>query len=109
MAPILSIFGTFAIIALALYKYIIVPAFLSPLSKLPVAHPLCAITSRWFDRQRAKQRELKTLYAAHQEHGSIVRLGPTEVSVVSRKGLRKIYTAGLEKTSFYSGPAGFEN
>jgi cytochrome P450 len=109
MALILSMFGAFAIIAIVLYKYIIIPAFLSPLSKLPAAHPLCSITSRWFDRQSAKQRELKTLLAAHNKYGPIVRLGPNEVSVVSREGLRKIYTAGLEKSSFYSGPAGFES
>ena len=105
----LSICASVAIIAIVLYKYIIVPAFLSPLSKLPTAHPLCSITSRWFSRQREKQRELKTLHAVHHKYGPILRLGPNEVSVVSREGLRKIYTAGLEKSSFYSGPAGFEN
>ena len=45
--------------------------------------------------------ELKTLYAAHEQHGSIVRLGPSEVSVVSQEGLEKIYTAGLDKHPWY--------
>ena len=109
MAPILSIVGCVILVATTLYKYILVPAFISPLSKLPTAHPLCSVTSLWFSRQRKKQRELKTIYGAHQKYGPIVRLAPDEVSVVSCEGLRQIYTAGLEKTSFYSGSAGFEN
>ena len=109
MAPVLSICGLVVLVTIIAYKYVVVPAFISPLSKLPTAHPLCSVTSLWFSRQRKKQRELKTIYAAHQKHGPIVRLAPDEVSVVSREGLRQIYTAGLEKTSFYSGSAGFEN
>ncbi|KAK3679103.1 hypothetical protein LTR37_021444, partial [Vermiconidia calcicola] len=89
------------------YKYILYPAFGSPLSALPTAHPLCSITSKWFDRQILRQKELTTLFAAHQKHGPIVRLGPQEVSVVSLEGLRNIYTAGLEKHPWYA--ATFEN
>lgn len=109
MVPILSIVGGLALITIIVYKYVIGPTLFSPLAKLPTVHPLCSITSSWFSRQSEKQRELKTLYAAHQKHGPIIRIGPSEVSVVSREGLRKVYTAGLEKTAFYSGPAGFEN
>ncbi|KAK5114229.1 hypothetical protein LTR85_010294 [Meristemomyces frigidus] len=55
----------------------------------------------WFDQQRKKQRELRTLYAAHQRHGAIVRLGPKEVSIASPEGFRQVYTAGLEKDPWY--------
>ena len=103
----LTVVAISAALCLLTYGYLIQPAFLSPLSKLPTAHPLCSISKRWLDYQRKQQRECKTLYAAHQKHGPIVRLGPREVSVNSLEGLRSIYTAGLEKDVFYSDK--FEN
>ena len=90
-----------AVVAITLYKYVIYPSVISPLARLPTAHPLCNFTSQWFEHQVSNQRELKTLYAAHQRCGPIVRLGPSEVSVVSEEGLRKIYTAGLDKDKWY--------
>ena len=89
------------------YQYLIYPAFISPLSKLPSAHTLCTISEKWLERKRKQQKESKTLYTAHQEHGPIVRIGSKEISVNSLAGLRSIYTAGLEKGVFYSGK--FEN
>lgn len=51
-------------------------------------------------KQRQKQ-EIKTLLAAHQHLGPIIRLGPKQVSVASPEGLRAIYVAGLEKHPWY--------
>lgn len=87
--------------AFILYKYIVYPALVSPLARLPTAHPLCALTSRWFEQQCTNFKELKTLHAAHQRCGPIIRLGPNEVSVVSEEGLRQVYVAGLDKDTWY--------
>ena len=109
MFPLITVIAGASLACLLTYKYIVEPAFVSPLSKIPLAHPLCAISSKWFAYQRRKERELVTLYAAHQKHGQIVRLGPNEVSVASREGLRQIYTAGLEKDSWYVDTGSFYN
>ncbi|KAK5168301.1 uncharacterized protein LTR77_006870 [Saxophila tyrrhenica] len=98
----LTIIGIAALLCVLIYNYILNPAFFSPLSKLPTAHPLCSITAKWFDRQLSLRKELTTLLVAHQNNGPVVRLGPQEVSVVSLEGLRAIYTAGLEKHPWYS-------
>ena len=84
-----------------IYKFVVFPSFLSPLAKLPAAHASCAFSSRWFERQRAQMKELKTLYAVHQRHGPIVRLGPDQVSVVSEEGIKQVYVAGLDKGVWY--------
>lgn len=90
------------LLSILIYKYLIYPIFLSPLSKIPAAHPLCTFSERWLQWQQKHERESKSLYAAHEQHGPIVRIGPKEVSVNSLEGLRRIYTAGLEKhATFY--------
>ncbi|KAK5680887.1 hypothetical protein LTS10_006645 [Elasticomyces elasticus] len=101
MLPALHIFGVLLILIWLIYKLVITPAFSSPLSKLPPAHWTSHLSARWFDRQCATAGELKTLYATHQRLGPIVRLGPNEVSVVSEEGLKKVYTAGLDKSNWY--------
>lgn len=89
------------LLAFVSYKFLIFPIFISPLAKLPHAHPLCSFTTAWFKQQRKKHRELRTLYEAHRRHGPVVRLGPWEVSLASPDGLRQVYTAGLEKDPWY--------
>lgn len=97
----ISVIVLSALFALIAYKYIVYPSIISPLAQLPTAHPLCAFTSNWFERQRTNSGELKTLYAVHRRCGPIVRLGPNEVSVVSEEGLRQVYVAGLDKGPWY--------
>ncbi|KAK3638425.1 hypothetical protein LTR56_013065 [Elasticomyces elasticus] len=101
MLPALHIFGISITLIWLIYKLVITPAFFSPLSKLPAAHWSSHLSARWFDRKCATAGELKTLYATHQRLGPIVRLGPNEVSVVSEEGLKKVYTAGLDKSNWY--------
>ncbi|KAK4903068.1 hypothetical protein LTR49_026876 [Elasticomyces elasticus] len=102
MLSALHVLATLVIAAWLVYKMLITPAYLSPLSNLPVPHWLCHLSSRWFDRKCAAVGELKTLHAAHQRLGPIARLGPNEVSVVSEEGLKKVYTSGLDKSDWYS-------
>lgn len=101
MAVPLSVLGLSILSLYLVYKYIIFPSFVSPLAKLPTAHPLCVFTSKWFDRQCALRRELKTLYATHEKYGPIIRLGPDQVSVVSEEGIKQIYVAGFDKGIWY--------
>ena len=96
-----SVLGLAVIFASLIYKFVVFPSFVSPLAKLPTAHPSCAFSSRWFERQLAQMRELKTLYATHEKLGPIVRLGPHQVSVVSEEGIKQIYGAGLDKGVWY--------
>ncbi|KAL8901873.1 MAG: hypothetical protein Q9207_004990 [Kuettlingeria erythrocarpa] len=84
------------------YKYIIEPAFISPLAKIPSASFLSSISSQWISRKRQAKQETRTIYSLHQKHGSVVRLGPNEISVNSLDGLRTIYHGEFEKHSWYS-------
>lgn len=93
--------GISIVMALLFYKYCLYPSLFSPLAKLPNAHPLSPFTSIWFEKIRKNQKVCNTIYQAHRKHGCIVRLSPTEISVASLEGLRKIYIAGLEKTEWY--------
>ena len=93
--------GSIALLFLFLYRFIIHPAFLSPLSKIPNAHWTSSFFPIWIWWKRHTAVESHSIYSAHQKVGPIVRLGPNELSVNSLDGLRQIYTAGLEKHSWY--------
>ncbi|KAF2667232.1 putative cytochrome P450 monooxygenase [Microthyrium microscopicum] len=84
-----------------IYNYIIYPAFLSPLSKLPAAHFTSSLTPLWITYKRRTGYESRTIAAAHKAHGPIIQLAPNEVSVASLDGLRKIYTGGFERTAWF--------
>ncbi|PGH15238.1 hypothetical protein AJ80_05591 [Polytolypa hystricis UAMH7299] len=99
--PSISLIGI-SLIALALvYKNIIVPAFLSPLSKIPNAHFTSPVlpTWIWWKRRNATAKEI--LYSLHHKYGPVVRLGPNELSVNSAGGLRTIYMGGFQKDDWY--------
>lgn len=86
-----------------LYKYILYPAFVSPLSKIPNAHFTAPFSPFWILWKRFRGKENFTIYAAHQQHGSLIRLGPNELSVnCVDGGIRTIYSGGFEKSVWYS-------
>lgn len=96
------LFALSVLAALAIHKYILYPAFLSPLSKIPNAHPTSCISSAWILWVRLKRRENRTVHAAHEKHGPVVRLGPNEVSVnCVDGGIKTVYTGGFEKDDWY--------
>ena len=91
------------LLSLLLYRYIVYPAFVSPLSKIPNAHFTSPTLPAWIRLQhRNGGTGIRAIFAAHQKHGSIVRLSPDELSVASLDGLRKIYSGGFEKTQWYA-------
>lgn len=93
---------TLCIISYVIYKFILYPAFISPLSKIPNAHPSSPFSSLWILIKRFTHQENRTIHAAHVKHGDIVRLGPNEISVnCVDDGIRTIYSGGFEKWPWY--------
>ena len=88
--------------ALIIYRYLIYPVFVSPLSKIPSAHLTASWSPFWILWARYTETEPETIHSAHLKHGPIVRLGPNEVSVNCLDGgVRTIYTGEFEKAFFY--------
>ncbi|KAH6680746.1 cytochrome P450 [Halenospora varia] len=93
----------FAIVLAGFYKFLLVPLFLSPLSKIPSAHPTTHISPFWIYYIRWANIENGTLYKLHKKKGPIVRLAPNELSVNCYEGgIKTIYGGGFEKTEFYA-------
>ena len=95
------ILASVSLFSFLIYKYVVFPAFFSPLSKIPNAHFTSPISPAWIWWRRRTQRENISILCAHREKGPIVRLGPNELSVSSIDSLRQVYTGGYIKTHFY--------
>jgi hypothetical protein len=94
--------------ASAIYRLIIFPRFISRLSKIPAAHPLCHFASLWIWYHRYAESENRTIQRLHSEKGPILRIGPNELSVnCYEEGIKTIYGGGFDKTEFY--PRRFAN
>jgi hypothetical protein len=91
-----------ALVLLALYKFIIYPAFISPLSKVPNAHWTAPFSPAWIIWTRFRARENRTVHAAHLRLGPVIRLAPNELSVNDVAGLKTVYAGGFEKGEWYS-------
>jgi hypothetical protein len=90
------------------YKLLIEPLLVSPLSKIPSAHPSAHISPFWIYYVRYTNTENRTLYELHRTKGPILRLAPNELSInCYEQGLKTVYTGGFEKTEFY--PRRFHN
>lgn len=92
----------FVTLSLGIYRYILYPIFISPLARIPNAHWSVPLTSCWISWSRYTQKENRSIYAAHERCGPIVRLGPEEVGVnCVNRGIRTIYGAGFDKGDWY--------
>lgn len=98
--PLLA-FGLLAV--LAGFKFIYAPLFLHPLRHIPSAHwSIPIFGDLWIIWQRYKERNNAVTYAAHREHGSVVRMGTNELAVnCVEDGIRTIYAGGWEKHAWY--------
>lgn len=100
--------GVIPLVALAvgflcLYEFVLYPACLSPLCRLPNAHWSSPFSSLWINHIRYRMRENHAIFHAHKLYGPIVRLGPKEVSVNSvDDGVRTVYGTGYEKGEWYA-------
>ncbi|KAL4978346.1 cytochrome P450 [Aspergillus desertorum] len=103
--PTYTALFTFSILLVIpfLYRFLIHPLFLCPLSKLriPNAHFTSPLSSNWINSIRHAGEETVTIHALHAKHGPVVRLSPNELSVNSLHGLRVIYTGAFEKHALY--------
>lgn len=94
-----------SIATILLYRWLYYPVFASPLSNIPCAHRLAAITPLWMDWRRLTGREVETTWAAFNKYGPYVRLGPNEIAVNTISG--GVTTAhghgfqNLDKSSWY--------
>ena len=84
-----------------LYRYVLLPAFISPLAKIPNAHYTSSISALWIRHRRRHGPNHRLLHALHQRLGPIIRLSPTEISVNSLDGLRAIYLGGFNRDPWY--------
>ncbi|KAJ4305231.1 hypothetical protein N0V90_000762 [Kalmusia sp. IMI 367209] len=102
MAVSITLVGGAIVVLFSIYKYLLYPALLSPLAKIPAANFSTRFSSLWINYISWKNLENNTLYQLHQRLGRIVRLGPNELSVDCYKGgLKTIYNGGFSKTKFY--------
>jgi hypothetical protein len=90
------------LIPLVLYKYIIYPAFISPLAKTPSAQWSAPFSPLWILWTRYRRRENRKVHEAHLRLGPVIRLGPNEISINDLAGLRTVYGGGFEKGQWYS-------
>lgn len=100
--PVIPLIGAISVILLTLYRFLIFPVFISPLSKVPAAHWSATFSPIWILWTRFQMKENKTLHAAHERLGSVIRVGPSELSVNDLNGLRTVYAGGFEKGQWYS-------
>ena len=83
-------------------RFVIYPAYTSPVAKIPNAHTLSSLTSLWILWKRFRGREIQTVDEAFKKNGPVVRLGPNELSVnMIDGGIRSIQGGGFEKTEWY--------
>lgn len=70
-SPLLVAIG---VLTFVIYKFVIFPAFVSPLSRIPNAHPSAPFSSLWILWVRYQGRENRTVHSTHDRLGSVVRL-----------------------------------
>ncbi len=97
----LTIVGLSLLVLLLIYRYILYPAFFSPLSKIPTAHFSAPILPLWIRSKRQTGTAVRDLLALHERHGPVVRLAPNEISVNSADAIRTVYVGGFEKHTWY--------
>ncbi len=102
VVPIVPALAGFLWTLVALYKFILVPAFFSPTSKIPAAHWSARYIPLWILYRRYRLRNNATTLTAHRKHGPIVLLAPNEISInCVDGGTRTVYGGGFEKHDWY--------
>ncbi|KAL8824836.1 MAG: hypothetical protein Q9191_004791 [Dirinaria sp. TL-2023a] len=90
------------LLLLLLYRYVLSPAVLSPLAKIPNAHFSAPIIPFWYwSIKRHGRAGTRAIYAVHQSKGPVVRLAPDHISACTPGALRTIYIGGYEKPTWY--------
>ncbi|KAK1149313.1 hypothetical protein N8T08_006535 [Aspergillus melleus] len=101
LSPVTAVVSA-SLVLLLLYKYILHPAFLSSLSKIPNAHWTAPVSPLWMLWKRFQSENNRTIHAAHERLGPIVRLSPSEISInCVEDGIKTVYSGGFEKHEWY--------
>lgn len=100
--PVIPTVAVCAVIVFLVYRFVVYPAFVSPLASIPSAHPTAPFAPLWILWKRHQFKENSTLYAAHNILGPIVRVAPNEISInCVEGGIRTVYAGGFEKDVWY--------
>lgn len=97
-----SVFLLLPFLILTTYNFIVYPALISPLSRIPNAHWSAPISPLWILYKRFSHAENGAMIEAHQRLGPYIRVAPNEVSVNDLDGVRTIYQGGFEKPIWYA-------
>jgi hypothetical protein len=90
-----------ALAGFLLYRYLLYPAFFSPLAKIPTPHPLAGVVRFWLSSKERSGCQARSLLEAHRRHGPVIRVEPNHVHVASLDGLRVVFHVGrYERTDF---------
>ena len=76
--------------------------YTSPLAKIPNAHFSVPFSRLWILSKKWRGCENKARYIAHSRMGSIVRVGPREISIDCIEGVQTIYRSSFEKDVWYA-------
>lgn len=101
--PLIPTVALCLLTCLIIYRYLVFPAFLSPLAKVPNAHWSASFSPLWILYHRLVQNDTPTVHQAHGKLGPVIRLAPNELSVnCVEGGIRTIYAGGYEKGDWYA-------
>ena len=90
------------LLALVVYRLVIYPVYICPLAKIPNANIFSPLTPLWIHWKRFWEQEIQAVSTAHRKYGSIVRLGPNELSVnIIDGGVRTVHGGNFDKTEWY--------
>jgi hypothetical protein len=86
-----------------LLSYVVYQRFFSPLAGVPGPF-LASLTSFWLSWISVRGDMIRVFEKLHDKHGDVVRISPTEVSVIDLKAFRTIYSSSskFKKSSWYS-------
>ncbi|KAF2465740.1 cytochrome P450 [Lindgomyces ingoldianus] len=84
--------------AFLLYRFLLYPLVVSPLRHIPAANFISRFSPFWILYHRRNGRQaVSPITHAHTKNGTVILVSPTEVSVSSLEGVKKVY---VEKGGF---------
>jgi cytochrome P450 len=91
-----------ALLVVRVLTTILYNLFLHPLRKIP-GPPLAKVSRLWARIGNFQGRKSERIHAAHQKYGTVVRVGPNELSFADPAAVRDIYTSGVfvKEETFY--------
>lgn len=95
--------GVILVLVLAvLFRYLIYPAFLSPLARIPNAHWSSGFSPAWLLWVKWTHQENRRVYHLHMSKGAAIRLAPNVISINAfEDGIKTIYQGGFPKPPSY--------